>query len=170
MTYGAQPDVVESIKEAYGKYSRRNIYCIVVDEYRFYAASSKWDIDKLLSSDIPAISVENHQNVKAYYGFVLDIKDLPDELDPSRMKGKCVLLFRDHTPSWLMTRNGATSHVEVVEFDTIAGAMQAIEDEIRDQSATIDEYLMLVGREFDLCLSFKETASNILIEREVYGD
>lgn len=162
MSYGSKPDVVKCIKEAREKFSKRNLYCIVVDDEDFYAASAKWDVDKLLStSDNWELGVENYEDIKAYHGFVLDVKNLPDEPKATYMKDRSVLLFREFTQGNL---------VEVTECDSLAEAMEKIEKEIAEDQADIDEYLILLGESCELCLSFKEASSNVLIEREVYGD
>jgi hypothetical protein len=162
MSYGTKPDVVKCIKEAREKYAKRNIYCLVVDDEDFYAATAKWDVDKLLSSsDNWELSIENYEDIKAYHGFVLDVKNLPDELKSAYMKNRTILLFREFTQGNL---------VEVTELGSLAEAMDKIEKETAEDQADIDEYLILIGESCELCLTFKEASSNILIEREVYGD
>lgn len=159
---GTKPDVVKCVKEAREKYNKRNIYCLVVDEEDFYAGTAKYDVDKLFSSsDDWDLSVENYDDIKAYHGFVLDIKNLPGELKASLMKDRVVLVFREYSYGQM---------VEVTELDTIAEAMDKIEKEIAEDQADIDEYLILIGQVCELSLSFKEASSNVLIEREVYGD
>jgi len=155
-------DVIKHIKEAKEKYNKRNIYCLVVNDGDFYAGTNKYDVDKLLSSsDDWDLSAENYEDIKAYYGFVLDIRNLPSELKASLMKDRVVIVFRERD---------CEQTIEVTELNTIMEAMNKIEEEIANDQADIDEYLIIIGQVCELSLSFKEASSNVLIEREVYGD
>jgi hypothetical protein len=159
---GSKADVVKTVKEAREKYGKRNIYCLIVDDEKFYAGSAKYDVDRLLStSDDWSLGPENFEDVKAYYGFVLDVKNLPDEIKEVHMRDRDIIVIREFTYG---------QKIEVSEMNKIGEARGQIEKEIADDDADIDEYLILVGTSCDLALAIKEASSNVLIEREVYGD